>query len=322
LKEELDGILAKRYGITEAEMCPWHYHDPFFQEAPQVYGVDLGKYYQGKDIVGIATEFYAGLNLPVKDILDRSDLYEKPGKYPHACCFDIDRKGDIRVMANIKDNAYWMGTMLHELGHGVYDKYIGPELPFLLRQPSHIFTTEAIALLFERLSSNADWTEEMMGITLEENEKQAMQKSLRSSELIFCRWCMVMFQFERELYRNPDQDLNKLWWDLVEQYQLVNCPEGRNEPDWASKIHLTSSPVYYHNYMLGKLMASQLHAYITEQILKPEPTEVASYVNHTEIGEYLKEKVFCPGASYRWDNFIRQATGELLSAKYFAEQFA
>ena len=53
-------------------------------------------------------------------MIDRSDLYEKPGKSPHAFCTDIDREGDVRVLANIVPNEYWMGTMLHELGHSVY----------------------------------------------------------------------------------------------------------------------------------------------------------------------------------------------------------
>jgi peptidyl-dipeptidase A len=50
------------------------------------------------------------------------------------------------------------------------------------------------------------------------------------------------------MYENPDQDLNKLWWDMVERYQLLKRPPGRNAPDYGSKIHIVSAPVYYHNY--------------------------------------------------------------------------
>ena len=60
-----------------------------------------------------------------------SDLYEKKGKSPHAFCTDIDREGDVRVLANIVPNEYWMGTMLHELGHSVYSsKNIPQALPY------------------------------------------------------------------------------------------------------------------------------------------------------------------------------------------------
>ena len=38
----------------------------------------------------------------------------------------------MRVLANIVNNEYWMGTMLHELGHSVYSsKNIPRSLPYL-----------------------------------------------------------------------------------------------------------------------------------------------------------------------------------------------
>ena len=63
----------------------------------------------------------------------------------------------------------------------------------------------------------------------------------------------MVFRFEKALYANPGQDLNKVWWDLVEKYQEIKRPEGRNQPDYASKIHIVTVPVYYQNYMLGEL---------------------------------------------------------------------
>ena len=42
---------------------------------------------------------------------------------------------------------------------------------------------------------------------------------LRDKLLIFSRWCQVMLRFEKAIYADPDQDLNELWWDLVEKYQ-------------------------------------------------------------------------------------------------------
>ena len=60
-----------------------------------------------------------------------------------------------------------------------------------------------------------------------------------------------MLRFEAALYKNPGQDLNRLWWDLVEKYQGITRPENRNAPDFASKIHVVSAPCYYHNYMMG-----------------------------------------------------------------------
>ena len=69
----------------------------------------------------------------------------------------VDRKGDVRILANIKPNDKWMATMLHECGHAVYDKYLDVNLPYILREPAHILSTEAIALLMGRLETDPDW---------------------------------------------------------------------------------------------------------------------------------------------------------------------
>ena len=146
------------YGIPVGELRPWHYHDPFFQETPAVFDADLDAPYAKADILKLCRDFYAGIGLPIDDVIARSDLYEKPGKSPHAFCTDIDREGDVRVLANIVPNEYWMGTMLHELGHSVYtSKNIPGSVPYVLRAEAHILTTEGVAMMFERFAKDADW---------------------------------------------------------------------------------------------------------------------------------------------------------------------
>ena len=51
-----------------------------------------------------------GIGLPIDRVIASSDLYEKKGKSPHAFCTDIDREGDVRVLANIVPNNQWAST--------------------------------------------------------------------------------------------------------------------------------------------------------------------------------------------------------------------
>ncbi len=318
LKQEIDSVLSKKYGVSEKDLKPWHYGDFFFQEGPKIYEIDLDKYYE-TDLLKKAKSYYPSLGLEIEDILQRSDLYEKKGKYQHACCMDLDRKGDVRTIQNLKNNERWMDTLLHELGHAVYSKNHDFSLPFILKDAAHTFTTEAIAMIFGRKSKNPEFIKNYCGIDEVEAEKikQTTHKILRLRQLVFSRWTQVMFNFERELYKNPDQDLNKLWYNLVNKYQLLNFE--RDKPDWASKIHLVSTPVYYHNYMLGEMLASQLHHYITEHITHDPNSD---YSNNQEVGEYFINKIFKPGMKYKWDKLVELATGEPLTAKYFVEEFA
>lgn len=323
LKAELDGLLAEKYGIEVSELAPWHYHDPFFQETPLVYDVDLDAYYKDKDVKKLAERFYSGLGLPVESILEHSDLYEREGKNPHAFCTDIDKEGDVRVLCNLKNNEQWMETMLHELGHAVYDKYHDPKVPYLLREPAHIFTTEAVAMFFGRLSRNPNWMQKMLELSDQQREDiaKASSKYAQLKQLIFARWAMVMYDFEKQLYANPNQELNTLWWEMVEKYQFVKKPKGRTEPDWAAKIHFTIAPCYYHNYVLGELLASQFHHYLVCDILKLESDESVSYIDQPKVGDFMRKKVFEAGSVYQWNDMIEQATGEPLTPKYFVAQF-
>jgi len=208
LKDELDVILADSYGIAVGDLMPWHYHDPFFQRTPLVYDQDLDLYYKDKDVKELADKYYAGVGLPVDDILAKSDLYDREGKYPHAFSHDIDRRGDVRILCNLQNTERWMETILHELGHAIYSKYHDSNEPWLLREPAHSFTTEAIAMFFSRLSRNPAWMQEMLGLS----EKKRMEieevsrKYLRFQQVLFARWALVMYNFEKQLYADPDQD--------------------------------------------------------------------------------------------------------------------
>jgi peptidyl-dipeptidase A len=323
LKEELDSILADGYGIAPDDLMPWHYHDPFFQRTPLVYDLDLDIYYKKQDVKELAEDYFAGIGLPVDDILAKSDLYDREGKYPHAFSFEGDRHGDVRILCNLQNTERWMETILHELGHAVYSKYHDRQEPWLLREPAHSFTTEAIAMFFGRLSRNAAWMQKMLDLPdKERTEIEAVsRKYLQFQQVLFTRWAMVMYSFEKQLYADPDHDLNDLWWDLVEKYQLIKRPPGPADAGWASKLHFTTPPCYYHNYMLGELLASQLHHHIVHEVLRLESDHGVSYVGEKTLGDYLRRKVLGPGARYHWNDMIERATGESLTPKYFVEQF-
>ena len=322
-KAEFDGKLAATVNKKPADLMPWDYHDPFFQESPAVFDANLDEPFAKADILALCRTFYKGIGLPIDDVIARSDLYEKKGKSPHAFCTDIDRDGDVRVLGNIVPNEYWAGTMLHELGHSVYSsKNIPKSVPYVLRGESHILTTEGVAMQFERFSKSRKWLEKM-GVKVADAEKfdVAAEKVRKNQLLIFSRWCQVMLRFEKAMYEQPDQDLNKLWWDLVEKYQGLKRPAGRNAPDYASKIHICSAPVYYHNYMMGQLFASQVHHTIAREVYGGADPNTVLYIGDKRVGQFMDKKVFDPGRTLTWKELTRHATGEDLNPKAFARDF-
>lgn len=322
LKKDIDSIQAAKFGVKIDELRPWNFGDLFFQEAPALEAVNLDDLYKDQDLIALSKKYYESMGMEVDDILARSDLYEKPGKSPHAFSTNLNRGDDVRVLCNLKPNVYWADTMIHELGHAVYDKYIGKDVPFLLHEPSHSLTTEGYAMMVGAIVKNEDWLRR--GLSLPDDKagplSQAARRSLRAEKLIFARWSQVMTRFEQGMYTNPDQDLGKLWWDLKKRYQMLNPPESVSRPDYAAKIHIVTAPVYYHSYLMGELFACQVHAYIAKNIAKVDDPHKTSFFGSKEIGQYMRDKIFGPGNLYPWNEFTKLATGEPLSPKYFVKQ--
>jgi peptidyl-dipeptidase A len=319
-KAEIDAEQAARFGIGPEELRPWHYGDPFFQESPPIEGLDTDGLWKARDILAVAGNFYSGIGLDVAPILARSDVYEREGKVQHAFCFDIDRSGDIRVLLNLKPDARWAETTLHELGHAVYDQGIDPELPYPLRGAAHQLTTEGIAMMFGGLTYSPDWLAAVLGVRTDAGLAVRLRRAQIRSWLVFARWALVMTDFERELYANPRQDLLALWWNTVSRLQLLARPEERTAPDWATKIHLVSAPVYYHNYLLGELFSAQLREYLAREVLHVAFPGGVTFVGRAEAGDWLREHVFRPGRKLRWEPFVEQVTGRPLGPEAFVAQ--
>jgi peptidyl-dipeptidase A len=351
-KAKLDADLKRRFGVEW--VMSWHLSDPFFQsckhdlsalsrstprrnsggelgegttrltpdeypDASAALELDVDRFFLDKDLEALTRETYDRLGLEVRDVIASSDLYERAGKDQHAFCLRVGRSFpyDVRVLANVRSDSYWMDTMLHEFGHAVYDKYINPNLPYLLRTVAHINSTEGIALMMGSLADNPAWLTAVAGLPEEDLERygELLQRISRADRLVFVRWALVMYRFEKALYEDPDrEDLNDVWWDLVERIQLVQRPPDREgEPDWAAKLHVALAPVYYHNYVLGNLIAAQLRHHLEKDVVG------GPFFTSELAGRYLQEAVFSQGARDDWEDTVLRATGERLNAKYFVK---
>jgi peptidyl-dipeptidase A len=311
-KAALDARLGRRFRVDPSALRPWHYEDPFFQEAPETGRPSFDRLFVGRDLVDLTVKTYDALGLDVRPAMERSDLLPRAGKCQHAFCTHIDRRGDVRVLCNNVPNERWTGTMLHEFGHAIYDLEIDRGLPWVLRRPPHTSSTEAIAMLFGRLSKDASWLVPVLGLAPAEAKDVAAAAGPAFAEgmLVFTRWVMVMARFERALYADPEQDLDTLWWDLVERYQRVRRPDGRKAPDWAAKIHVATAPVYYHSYLMGECTASQLLHHV-------RATTGKGLVGNRDAGAFLRDVFFRPGSTRTWDDHLAAATGRPLDATAF-----
>lgn len=314
-KSGLDARLIQRFGV--AEPAPWHYADPFFQALPPDGRISLDPLLGDRSAPELAVKTFASLDIDLTDVMEVSDLYPRANKNQHAFCLDVDRTGrDIRILANVTPGEDWMEVMLHESGHAAYDLSIDLQLPYLLRRPAHTFVTEAAALLSGRMVRDPTWLASIAGADPIEvsNIADKLRAASAAQSLLFTRWCLVVTHFERDLYSDPEADLDQRWCELVERFQLVKAPAGRRAPDWAAKIHLAVAPVYYQNYLLGNVLASQLAA--------AAHREFGGLLGVPEAGRFLVNRLFRPGNLMRWDALVEEATGHGLAAGDLGAEFS
>ena len=304
-KVGIDEAVAGHRGIDVADIAPWDYSDPFFQEVP-LPALPTSTVPRTTDPVAGGSAALVALGFDPAPIIDRSSLYEAPGKNPHAFTSDLDRSGDVRILANIRPTLPWHVTLLHELGHATYTQGIAADLPWELRREAHSLTTEGMALLFESLVDDPGYLETAAGLPAEDAAivSTGRREARRLNLLVFSRWCQVMVRFEAAAYRDPDADLCGLWWDLVERYQGIERPAGRRQPDWASKIHLAMAPVYYQNYLLGQAFAAQLRAALVAAAGGNGPWHAAPH-----LADRLRKNLFEEGARRPWPDAVTHATG-------------
>ena len=153
----------------------------FSRNRPTFSPTTCEKIYKQIDIEKLCKKFYAGIGLPIDDVLARSDLYEKPGKCPHAFCHDMNRYGDVRILCNIVPGSNWLSTTVHELGHATYSNInMPPELPYVLRDAAHPLTTEGIAEMFERFVGSAEWLQ-ALGVEVPESRRSSTKCRRKSA---------------------------------------------------------------------------------------------------------------------------------------------
>jgi len=309
-KKDLDERLQQRFGTSS--LFPWHYADPFFQNLPPDGGLSLDDALVDADAKDLALATFGAWEIDLSGVIENSDLYPRERKCQHAFCLDVDRRDDVRLLCNIVPGERWIEVMLHECGHAAYDISIDPHLPYLLRRPTHIFVTEGMAILSGRLVHDPLWLQTFPGIPGPDLEVFApdLRRAGAAQSMLFARWGLVMVHFERALYADPEGDLDALWWDLVERLQGVNPPPEPPPGAWTAKIHMAAAPVYYHNYLLGEMLASQLR--LTAE------REHGGLIGSPEAGRMLVEKLFRPGDLRHWSHVVKGATGGPLAADAFA----
>jgi len=268
------------------------------------------------------------MGVDVAGIIERSSLFPKPGKNPHAVAWYLDptKAGNAVLIMNLPDppghpKATDASTLVHELAHDInYEAILGnEEISYLLRDPTML--TEAVAMLFEQQTRTREW---FLRLDADPSRVAEAVETVELidyvDQLIFLRWASTMYEFETTFYKDPDQDIGELWWKCKEKHQFLTRPEGWKNPDALAKYHIPNvSLLYYSNYAIGRVANIQFAALLAEKLGRD--VRNACYFDQPHLGEWLMTDFLAQGERFRWDKFLVRSTGKPLSVKAWKKYY-
>ena len=235
-------------------------------------------------------------------------MFPRKNKNTHGFCFDIQAGKDARILANLTNNTNSIDTLCHELGHCVYHIGISTKLPFL-DQNAYPAMTEAVAMMMGDLQQR----ENLLKDVVSDETLDKFKKDLKKTEAKFINRSMLIIDFEKSMYENPDQNLSQLWHDLKVKYTGANEKEELNN-EWATIPHYLSHPAYYQNYFRANLMKAQMYKHLCN--------ELGNITENENTSKYLKDNLFKYGMCMEENELIEKFTGEPLSSKALCETLA
>lgn len=263
-----------------------------------------------RDITLISKNIYKNMGYDVDKMVEDGkltlDLFPRKGKNTHGFCFGVEAGRDSRILANLANNVVSLDTLNHEMGHCVYDLGISTELPFLDKTAASPAFTEAIAMMMGDIIKK----ENVLSDFVPDDLLNKFKKSLIEDEVSFVSKSLLIIDFERELYKNPNQDPRELWKNLRIKY-LNRDNAADNE--WASIPHYLSHPAYYQNYFRANLMKVQIYNYLKSVL--------GNITENINTAEFMDKNIFSLGASIDEYDLIKKLTQREFSAEDFIKQF-
>lgn len=316
-KSVIDKMLAKRFGIPVSDLQPWLYNNAWTSYMPEKFTLKMDSLFSDVDPIKKTASFFEGIGLPIQDVIDNSDLKYSKEKASLTAMINVDFKNDIRLIAGIRNTYDGMSRMMHLGGHASHYKSISGDIPYLIKAPIAVIY-EGVARYFENLASDYDWLKDEGYIDeKKQNQYVLMCQHIHQVDRLFrCRGLLALSEFEREIYHNPDQDLDLLWHDVNLKYLGQNYPAEKGAGYWAANKFSTSLSCTVHNFVLADIFAAQLQHAVENEVIKKTGGE---YKNNKAIGKHLVDHLYRYGNLLPWEQLIEKATKEPLNSAYLVE---
>jgi len=278
------------------------------KETEKLISSRLGK----NNIIGLCADVYENMGWNIVDMpITKFDLFPRKNKLNSRLANSVEANKDIRVLTDLDLEKRPLGsisTLMHELGHAVNYASFGEKLPDSQKIVASTTLAESVALLMGDLMEREGTISKVLKLPKESTKE--IQEAYLSKKADIIRSYIQVDRFEKAMYENPDQDLEKLWKNCAKKYSNENY----KNLEWTDIDHFIHSPVYYHDYVEGEILAEQLYNTASKNgtIKLTESKDTAKFFNN---------KIFRYGSSKTEEEILKIATGKTLDVDSYCKLF-
>ena len=295
--------IAKAFGISPDEVRDYHY-GIILEGSPTK---AINKSIKSKEqVVDFCKRIYKKMGYDIDKLPIGFDLFQRKNKEGGAFCSDFGPNTTTKILANLEANTESIETFMHELGHAVFNVFNNPKHYRFEWHPTNTMT-EAIALMMGGLPA----TEGLFkGMVSDKTNSKYQRRSIEydiNSVISLLRYS----DFERQMYLNPNQDLQKLWRALNTKYYSMSKNEELTNY-WATIPHYTGWPAYCQNYFRSELIRAQLYEELTKRFGKIS--------ENPKVANFLNENIFQYGGTKEDNEILEAITGKKLEPDTFTKK--
>lgn len=294
--------------IGEPDVMPWDVAFISGKIAPE-----LSRQVNMTDYCRPISELFSLLGIDIAGMNITYDIFPRKNKSEWGYNFPVETGVDSRILANVRDRYFEFGVLLHETGHAVHSFTTDAE-EIILNMGISGIVSEGIANLFGRFITHKAFYSDFFGDELEEAGKNFRRLKLwnRANQLR----AVSRILFDQALYRSRIEsidDVHQLFWQT--NMEILGEKPYSDLPLWASTIHYTTHPIYFHNYLLGDLTCDML-----EQVFMNREG-ISDYTEKPEkFGRFILDDVIRASGRYPFPELFRRISGEDLSLKLLSQR--
>src|SRR3954463_8180550 len=207
---------------------------------------------------------------------------------------------EVRILVNKYEGLRFTDTLLHESGHALHYSFCR-EASFLLCADNAEPFDEGLGQVMALTLYRNDVLTHKFGLS--RAAVRDVQEAYRLKSLFDQRSTMADSAFEFAAYKDPDQDLTKLYAATQSKYLGIEVDDGTN---WAYDPFYSSGPIYLQSYLVAEMVGRQIHAAMHRRFGSKWDAKT---------GAYLRTKFFSRGGLDSVDEIMRRGTGEALTPR-------